>query len=172
MGAVGHAAQIWSKDFDVMLCANEVFAEDGTANIPLFIHTPIAGREYRLRLQNAVNEKAQLWLLKAGRPVQNLTKQPEYIITGTGHTTDEFSLQIRSNATANKPVETGAIYIYTEHNALTIIGMQPNDEYRIFDLSGRLYTSGKAISNRTRIIAQTGAYVVHINGKNHKVIVQ
>jgi hypothetical protein len=172
MGALGNAPQIWSKDFDVALCANEALMEDGSAFIPLYIHTPAAGKEYMLKLQNKVNGREQLWLCRAGKPIQNLTETPSFTVTGTGDTTEEYSLRILSGVTANKPFDAGAIYVYAEKNAIIINGLQPNDAYQVYDISGRLHATGKAPASRTRIYTAPGAYLVQTNGLTFKVTVK
>ncbi|MDR2915631.1 MAG: DUF6383 domain-containing protein, partial [Tannerella sp.] len=67
---------------------------------------------------------------------------------------------------------TGEIFVYTENKTIVIAGLQPEDEYLVFDMAGRLFENGKASSNRTRIHAGSGAYVIQINGKNYKAIVK
>ena len=171
MGTVGHTAQIWSVDFDVALCADEVLMENGSAYIPLFIHTPVAGKKYHLTLQNVVNRNDQLWLYRAGKPVQDLTVQPNFTIEGTGHTTDEYSLLIQSGTTFCDPVGTCEVNVNAENNAIVINGLQLNDKYSVYDLSGRLYATGTATGNLTRIYIARGTYIVQINGISHKVIV-
>lgn len=168
----GGVMQLWSKDFDLALCANEVKLENGSADIPLFIHTPIAGKEYTLSLHNVVSYSQQLWLCKADKLVQNLTLYPEYIIEGTGDTTEEYSLKLLSGTTSNEPVSTGEIYVYTENKTIILVGLQPGDDYLIYDTAGRLHKAGKADSNRTRINAGSGTYVVKTNDKIFKAIVK
>jgi hypothetical protein len=172
MGTPGQGLQIWSKDFDVPLCANEALLEDGTANIPLFIHTPVAGTEYRLQLQNTVSDREQLWLCRTGKLVQNLTTSPEYIIEGTGNTTQEYSLRILNGMTANKTIKTEDIHVYVENSAIVITGLQPDDLFRVFDLSGRQYANGTAVDSKARIETGKGAYIVQINEQTYKVIVK
>jgi hypothetical protein len=171
MGTVGQAMQIWSKDFDIALCANEAVMEDGMAYIPLYIHTPVAEKEYHLKLQNTVKENEQLWLCRSGKPIQNLTAHPEYIIEGIGGTASEYSLRILSGPTSNKPLAAGDVYVYAESGAIVINGLQSGDEYRIFDISGRLFAQGKATGNRVRISVVAGSYAVQVNNSAYKVIV-
>jgi hypothetical protein len=52
MDISANVLQIRSIDFNVPLCANEAVLENGTASIPLFIHTPETGIEYSIALQN------------------------------------------------------------------------------------------------------------------------
>jgi hypothetical protein len=131
MGTVGKATQLWSVDFDLPLCANEACMENGMARIPLFIHTPETGKEYRLQLQNRINDTEQLWLYRNGKPIQNLTGNPVYTISGTGNTTGEYSLLIQSRITSSNPVTPGSITIHTENRTVLLNGLQPGDEYRI-----------------------------------------
>ena len=173
MGAVGgNAMQLWSSDFDVALCANEVFMDNRQADIPLFINTPVSGNEYRLNLKNVVSWNEQLWLCRNGKLVQNLSQYPEYIIEGVGGLIDEYSLRLMTGTTGNKIVETDEIYVYTENGAIVIFGMHPEDEFMIYDASGRLFVKNRADSNHERINAGTGYYVIHINGKTYKAIVK
>ena len=173
MGTVGgNALQLWSFDFDAALCANEVFLDNRQADIPLFINTPIAGKEYKLNLKNVVSWSEQLWLCRDGKLVQNLSKYPEYTIEGIGGTIDEYSLRLITGTTGNKTVEVGDINVYAENKTVVIAGLQPEDEYTIFDASGRLFAKGKANSNRERINAGTGFYVIQINGKTYKAVVK
>jgi hypothetical protein len=171
MGINSQAAQIWCFDYDVALCAYEARSENGAATIPLFIHTPVAGKKYHLQLQNKVKESEQLWLCHSGKPIHNLTEIPEFTIEGTGGTTDEYSLRTFSDATSNNPVETGDIHVYSQNNTIIITGLQVNDNYLIYDLSGRLFANGKATGSPTKVTAVKGAYVVYINGNSYKVIV-
>jgi len=90
---------------------------------------------------------------------------------GTGHTTDEYSLQIRSNITFNDPVEKSEVHVYAESNAIVINGLQPNDKYLVYDLSGRLFATGTATDSQKRIYIARGTYIVKIKGISHKVIV-
>ena len=172
MGAVGNAMQLWSSDFDVALCANEVVLENRQADIPLFINTPVTGKEYKLNLKNVVSWSEQLWLCRHGKLVQNLTQYPEYVIEGVGGTLDEYSLRLMTGTTGNSAVEEGVIYVYTENKAIVISGMHLEDEYTIYDASGRLFAKGKANSNRERVNAVTGFYVIQINGKTYKAVVK
>jgi hypothetical protein len=172
MGTTGSAAQIWCKEFDTDLCAREVRLENGMADIPVLIHTPVTGKDYTLKLNNVVSYSEQLWLCKNGKPVQNLTGYPEYTIEGTGDTTGEFSLRLLTGMTANEEIATGDVFVYTENKTIVIAGLQPDDEYLVFDMTGRLFESGKANSNRTRINAGSGVYVIRMNGKKYKAIVK
>jgi hypothetical protein len=172
MGAVGHAMQIWSEDFGVALCANEVRSENDMASIPLFIHTPEAGKTYHLKLQNSVKDSEQLLLYRNGKQIQNLTESPQFTFEGTGNTIDEYSLRISNGTTDNNPVVTGDVFVYSENNTIIIRGLQVNDNYFVYDLSGRLYANGKAKDNLTKIQTPTGVYVVHVNGNSYKVIVK
>ncbi|MDR0573884.1 MAG: hypothetical protein LBG96_07645 [Tannerella sp.] len=172
MGTTGHAAQIWSKDFDIALCANEARLEDGMADIPMMIHTPVKGMDYRLKLHNVVNYREQLWLCRNGKLVQNLSEYPEYTIKGTGDTTGEFSLRLLTNTTANDKVATGEVFVYTENKTIVIAGLQPEDKYLVFDMAGRLFHSGKATGDRTRIHAGSGIYVIQLSNKKYKAIVK
>ena len=172
MGTIGgHTMQLWSIGFDVALCVNEVTLESMTAEIPLSINTPISGKEYKLNLKNVVSWSEQLWLCRDGKAIQNLTQHPEYTIEGVGGLIDEYSLRILTGTTSNKTVEAGETYVYTENKTIVIAGIHPEDEYMIYDASGRLYTKGKADSNRKRINAGTGFYVIQINGKTYKAVV-
>ena len=172
MGAIGNALQLWSKDFDVALCANEVRIENSTADIPLIMCTPIAEKEYRLKLQNVVSYNEQLWLCHDGKQIQNLTLYPEFTIKGTGGITDEYSLKIITGTTGNKSVNNSEIYIYTENKNIIITGLNPGDEYQVFDISGRLYSKGIANSNRTKVQAVSGIYVILVNGQSFKAVVK
>ena len=171
MGTVGNAAQIWSKDFDVPLCANEVRLENGYADIPLFINTPVIGKEYKLNLENVVSYSEQLWLCRGGKSLQNMTLYPEYIIEGTGGT-DEYSLRLLTGMTGNDPFGVENIYVYTENKTIVIAGLLAEDEYQVFDMSGRLVAQSKANSNRVKIPAPSGAYIVLVNGKSLKAVVK
>ena len=94
-----------------------------------------------------------------------------FTIEGIGSTTDEYSLRIQRGTTSNQPVETGEIYVYSRNNAIIIKGLQTNDTYTVYDLSGRLHATGKATGDQTRIHSAKGTYVVLINGESYKVIV-
>jgi len=113
-----------------------------------------------------------LWLCRDGKLVQNLSQYPEYTIEGIGATTDEYSLRLMTGTTGNSAVEEGGIYVYTENKAIIISGMHPEDEYVIFDASGRLFAKGVANSNSERIYAITGFYVIQVNGKTYKAVVK
>ena len=126
---------------------------------------------YHLTLHNAINDNEELWLFRAGKPIQNLTDQPDCAIEGTGRTTEEYSLLIRSGTTSNKPFTTGGVYVYSQNNTIVINGLQPNDAYLVFDLSGRLFTNGKATGNVKRIYAVKGTYIIYINGNSYKTVV-
>ena len=172
MGTLGISTQLWSSEFDVSLCANEALLENGKADIPMFVNTPVTGKEYTLRLNNVVNDREQLWLCRNGKLVQNLTKYPEYIIEGSGGATDEYSLRITSGLTVTESVETGEVYVYTENGNIVIAGLHPGDDYMVYDMSGRLFTNGQANSNHTKIRLATGAYTVKTNGKTYKAVVK
>jgi len=60
---------------------------------------------------------------------------------------------------------------YTENQSILINGIQPGDEYQVFDLSGRLFATGKSTGTQTKINATKGTYVIIVNGNSHKVIV-
>jgi len=90
-----------------------------------------------------------LWLYRTGKPIQNLTRIPEFTIEGTGHPTDEYSLRILKGTTSNQPVKTSEIYVYSQNNAIIIKGLQANDAYLVYDLSGHLHATGKATGDLT-----------------------
>ena len=172
MGTVGNAMQLWSMDFDVELCANEVTLKNGTADIPLFINTPVAGKEYKLNLRNVVSFSEQLWLCRDGKLVQNLTLYPEYTIEGVGGIMTEYSLRLVTGTTSNKAVEASDIYVYTENGQIVISNLTVGDEYAIYDASGRLFAKEKANNNREKVYAGAGFYVIQINGKTYKAVVK
>ena len=173
MGTVGgNAMQLWSSGFDVSLCANEVLLENGRADIPMLINSPEKGKEYKLNLKNVVSWNEQLWLCRDGKLVQNLSQHPEYTIEGIGATTDEYSLRIMTGTTGNGAVEEGGIYVYTENKAIVIAGIHPEDEYTIYEASGRLFAKGIANSNIEKINARTGFYVILVNGNPYKAVVK
>jgi hypothetical protein len=171
MGASDRVHRIWSYDFGTPLCVNEAALENGQARIPLFLNTPVAGKSYRLKLVNNINDKDEIWLCRNDNPVQNLSKLPQYTFEGVGGTIDEYSLKILSGATRNDilPVE---IYVYSQNNELVIVGLNQGDEYRIFDMSGRMFKQGKAEGNITKTSVSTGSYVIHTNGKTFKTVVK
>ena len=171
MGTIGNALQLWSYGFDVALCANEALLENGMAEIPLFINTPIR-KEYKLHLRNVVNFNEQLWLCRNGNPIQNLTNYPDYTIEGAGGVINEYSLRFTTGTTGNKTVINSEIYVYTENKNIIIAGIHPEDEYLIYDALGRLLVREKANSDREKVYAGTGAYVVQVNGISYKTVVK
>ena len=171
MGTIGNALQLWSSGFDVALCANEAVMENGVADIPLHINTPLK-KDYKLSLRNVVSYNEQLWLCRNGNPVQNLSNYPDYSIKGVGGVIEEYSLRFTTGTTSNKTVNNSDIYVYTDNKNIIIAGIQPNDEYVIYDASGRLFVKEKANSDREKIHAVTGAYVVQVNGISYKAVVK
>jgi len=128
--------------------------------------------EKSLHDKHTVNESEELWLYRAGKPIQNLTRIPKFTIEGTDSTTNEYSLRFQRGTTSNQPVKTGEINVYFQNNAIIIKGLQANDTYLVYDLSGRLHATGKSTGDLTRIQTVKGVYVVLINGESYKVIVQ
>ena len=142
-GLQGNALRIWSHAFDVDLCASEVVMEHNHAHIPMHIHLPVAGKRYALRLENTLNDREQLWLCRNSQLIHNLTKHPEYILESAGGTTDEYSLSILSGITGTEVITSPDVFAYTENGKIVISGLRPNEEYAIYDLSGRLHAKGK-----------------------------
>ncbi|MDR1224221.1 MAG: right-handed parallel beta-helix repeat-containing protein [Tannerella sp.] len=173
LGTAGGGIRIWTYDFDIALCANEVFLENNRADIPMYIHTPEAGRKYTLYLANAAGRSSeQLWLCRDKKPVQNLTEYPEYEIEGTAGTTDEYSLRLLTGPVSNESLS-GEAYVYTEKNRVVISGLPAGKEYMIFDMSGRLFATGKSDGERSiKVYAMSGIYAVQVDGKIHKAVVK
>ncbi|HCC52734.1 MAG TPA: hypothetical protein DEQ30_12335 [Porphyromonadaceae bacterium] len=172
MGTVGSGLQIWSPGYETALCATEVLFSGGRAEIPMYVHTPVSGREYVLRLENAVNYNGQLWLCRDKKLVQNLTEYPDYVIEGTGGTSDEYSLCLLSGTTFTESLAP-EVYVYTEKNRIVLSGLPLGVEYLIYDMSGRLFSTGKSEGvERIGVYAMSGVYVVQINGKIYKAVVK
>jgi hypothetical protein len=55
---------------------------------------------------------------------------------------------------------------------IIIAGIHPEDEYLIYDALGRLLVREKANSDREKVYAGTGAYVVQVNGISYKTVVK
>ena len=81
-------------------------------------------------------------------------------------------MRLITGTTGNDAIEAGDIYVYTENKTIVIAGINPGDEYMIYDASGRLIVNTKAGSNRERVSAVTGYYVIQINGEIFKTMVK
>ena len=63
------------------------------------------------------------------------------------------------------------VFAYTENGKIVISGLRPNEEYAIYDLSGRLHAKGKSSGEPVKTEASNGAYAVKANGRSFIVIV-
>ena len=98
-GVSGKVAQMWVERYDARLCANTVFAPNGTAVYPLGISVPQTG-EYTIYLPNGENESDYVFLTLNGRVIWNLSYAP-YVADLAAGTTNVYGLKrVRNNAPA------------------------------------------------------------------------